>query len=244
MVDLAHALGAQFTTAMQILFPQLMKYARNSAHHSLRATAIGAIAEAIKGAHALPPPELTAQLFRLGLNGLANRQADPDIQRTAAFLCGVLIEMGGHSMETQITNTLQALHPLFGSPDPTVIDNACGAVARIIIAFPDSPHVPIEYILPTLLPTLPLRKDHQEDEPVWKCVAELTRSPKVNARGETVVALLETILRGMDQTPPLQPELKDLLKNALSGWFPALQDLSTSTPSLIPLLHTVANKNL
>eukprot|EP00026_Physarum_polycephalum_P001374 Phypoly_transcript_01375.p1 GENE.Phypoly_transcript_01375~~Phypoly_transcript_01375.p1 ORF type:complete len:1095 (+),score=165.56 Phypoly_transcript_01375:41-3286(+) len=243
MVDLAHALGSQFTTAMQAFFPQLMKYARNSAHHSLRATSIGAMAETIKGAHTLPPPDLTSQLFQLGLNGMTNRQADPDIQRTAAFLCGVVIEMGGNNMETQITNALQALHPLFGSPDPTVIDNACGAVARIILTFPDSPHVPIEFILPTLLPALPLRKDHQEDEPVWKCVAELTRSAKVNAQGETTVALLETILRGLEN-PPLQPQLKDLLKHALGGWFPTLQALSSSTPSLVPLLHTVTNKNL
>lgn len=244
MVDLAHALGAQFIIGMQTLFPQLMKYARVSTHHSLRATVIGAMAEAIKGAHALPSSELVLQLFQLGLNGMANRQADPDIQRTAAFLCGILIEMGGKSMEAYIANALQALHPLFASPDPTVIDNACGAVARIITAFPDSPHVPIEHILPILLPALPLKKDHQEDEPVWKCVAELTKVSKVNTQGAMVVALLETLLQGIEQDPPLQPEIIELLKLTLNGWFPTLQALSSSTPALISLLHKVVNKKM
>ena len=252
-MDLAHALGAQFAAAMQALFPQLMKYARNSAHHSLRATAIGAMAEAVKGARVLPPLELMSQLFQLGLTGMTNRQADPDIQRTAAFLCGVLIEMGGNSTEAYLTNTLQALHPLFASPDPTVIDNACGAVARIITTFPASPNVPIEYILPTLLPALPLRKDHQEDEPVWRCVAELTTSPKVNVQGqgETAAALLAAIMRGMEQDPPLHPDLVDLLRLSLRRWLPTLQALSSSSnpsssspSSLTSLLHALASKQL
>jgi importin-4 len=242
MVDLAHALGASFGPCFQAIFPTLMKYARPTVHHSLRAAAIGAMAEATKGADTPPTPEMTVQLFQLGLTGLTNRTANPDIQRTSAFLCGVLLELGKDLLESYVLNTLQGLHPLFGSPDPTVVDNACGAVSRIITTFPNSPHVPLEHVLPILLAALPIRQDHQEDEPVWKCVVTLCRLSKVTAVAETVVQLVGAIARGLEQVPSLSPAIVEELRITVRAWLPQLQAMSGSVEALPALLQAISNK--
>lgn len=243
MVDLAHALGKLFVPHMDDLFPLLMKYSRKKAHHSLRSTAIGAMAETINGADALPSsPEMITQLCQLGLMGLTDPELDPDIQRTSAFLCGVLVELGGSNMESFVLQILQGIHPLYSSPDPTVIDNACGAVARIINAFPNSPHVPLEHILPILLPALPIKRDHQEDEPVWKCVGMLCKDPRMVGAGEGVMgAILGAVVRGLEQVPPLEGAVLTRLRNDFSAALPVLQPLSAS-PVLAPLLQTINSK--
>lgn len=244
MVDLAHALGQIYVSQMDTIFPLLMKYSRKSAHHSLRSTSIGAMAETIKGADALPSsPEMITQLCQLGLAGLTNPDMDPDIQRTSAFLCGVLVELGGSKMESFVLQILQAIHPLYSSRDPTVIDNACGAVARIILTFPNSPSVPLEHILPILLPALPIKRDHQEDEVVWRCVGMLCRQPRVIGGGEAAVAaLLGAVQRALDQSrPALEAPVLALLRADLAAALPLLLPFSASA-TVAPLLQAITSK--
>jgi hypothetical protein len=51
------------------------------------------------------------------------------------------------------------------------VDNACGAVARIISSAPQA--VPLQHVLPVLLTALPLREDHEEDATVWTCLTKI-----------------------------------------------------------------------
>lgn len=54
-----------------------------------------------------------------------------------------------------------------------VTDNACGAVARIILK--NTAAVPLEHVLPVLLDSLPLKKDFAEYVPVVDCISVLFR---------------------------------------------------------------------
>jgi hypothetical protein len=54
------------------------------------------------------------------------------------------------------------------------VDNACGAVCRLILAHPNA--VPIEEVIPVLLQHLPLKTDYAENEPVYQCLIQLIRA--------------------------------------------------------------------
>ncbi len=247
LVDLAHALGALFAPFMDILFPHLLTLARDTAHHSIRATAYGAMAEVIKGAASLPSPSIASQLFQFGISGMNNKQQD--IQRTAAFLSGVMLQLGGSSTEAYVPQILLALSALFNSKSAVVVDNACGAVARIITTFPSSPYVPLDRILPIFLPALPLKDDRQEDEPVWSCILALSKSPQITSTKEGVVQLFIVMARGLLQEPPMEQTIYNEVAAVVRAWLPQLQAIATSSAfafisatDFVSLLQVVANK--
>ena len=68
---------------------------------------------------------------------------------------------------------LQSLRPFFDhqGTKTNITDNACGAVARMILRAPAS--VPLEHVLPIFLKNLPLKNDYQENEPVYGCIFSL-----------------------------------------------------------------------
>ena len=57
------------------------------------------------------------------------------------------------------------------SAECALIDNACSALARIIMRAHNV--INIKEILPVFLRSLPLREDHEEDQPVYQCIFTL-----------------------------------------------------------------------
>jgi hypothetical protein len=71
---------------------------------------------------------------------------------------------------------LQTLAGLFNDTSgvPNLLDNATAAVCRMIVA--GASLIPLPQVLPALLKYVPLRKDFQENEAVYKCIFELVKS--------------------------------------------------------------------
>lgn len=76
--------------------------------------------------------------------------------------------------------TLQLLRPLVsgrGTLDDMLVDNACSAVAKVLVAMlrfssqqpQQQPQLVamVDQVLPVLLSALPIRSDHEEDAPVY-----------------------------------------------------------------------------
>lgn len=83
----------------------------------------------------------TDQLFSLFVQALADSEAE--VQSNAAFAVGSLIWHSQADLSSQYLAVLSALHPLFvgslSSPsDENARDNACGAVARLILKRADA----------------------------------------------------------------------------------------------------------
>lgn len=53
-------------------------------------------------------------------------------------------------------------------------DNASGAICRLIMKNPSA--IPLDQVLPVILQHLPLKKDFEENEPVYRCVLHLLQS--------------------------------------------------------------------
>ena len=68
---------------------------------------------------------------------------------------------------------LALLWPLFEKEGSKInsTDNACGAVARMILRSPSN--VPLDQVLPVILKNLPLTRDYEENEPVYNCIFSL-----------------------------------------------------------------------
>ena len=50
-------------------------------------------------------------------------------------------------------------------------DNAAGCVSRMILKHKEA--VPLAEVLPVLVGLLPLKKDFEENEPIYNCIAQL-----------------------------------------------------------------------
>lgn len=66
------------------------------------------------------------------------------------------------------------VEPLLADSVPSVIDNACGALARVIAAH--AARVPLEALAQGLVQRLPLREDMEEVDPVLDALALLLQS--------------------------------------------------------------------
>jgi hypothetical protein len=105
--------------------------------------------------------------------------SDPDaeVQSNAAFATGLLVENSEKDLSPQYIALLGALQPLFNQPNDAPAprlnarDNACGAVARLILR--NAGAVPLAQVLPVLFGALPLRNDLLENRPVFRAVIYL-----------------------------------------------------------------------
>ncbi|KAM3079655.1 hypothetical protein ACMFMG_006068 [Clarireedia jacksonii] len=167
--NLALALGPQFAEIFAEYEKPLKKFASSNTNFE-RSTAIGIIAECAghMGAGITP---FTKSLMPV----LLKRLSDPDAETksNAAYGTGVLIY---HSQDSatylpSYNTILQKLEPLLQTNHARSIDNACGCVARMIMAHPDA--VPLNDILPVMVNLLPLKEDYEENEPIFECITFL-----------------------------------------------------------------------
>jgi hypothetical protein len=69
---------------------------------------------------------------------------EDQIKRNAAYMCGALCQSAGAEAVQYYQEILRRLVPIFNTTEPSLSDNACGAVARMILNSPES--VPLEHV--------------------------------------------------------------------------------------------------
>ncbi|KAL6545740.1 hypothetical protein OROGR_009614 [Orobanche gracilis] len=144
------------------------------------------------------------EIMHLVLKELGSPEATN--RRNAAFCAGELCKNGGNSVLKYYTNVLNRLYPLFGEsePDNAVRDNAAGAVARMIMAHPES--VPLNQVLPVFLQVLPLKEDYEESTSVYGCICNLVLSS--NSQIMSFVPQLVNIFAQVAASSAETPEVK------------------------------------
>ncbi|XP_076920880.1 uncharacterized protein LOC143582105 [Bidens hawaiensis] len=169
----AKAMGSHFAPIFATLFEPLMKFAKGSRPAQDRTMVVACLAEVAQDMGA-PIAAYVDAIMPLVLKELAS--SSETNRRNAAFCVGELCKNGGASSLKYFGDVLRGLYPLFGEsePDDAVKDNAAGAVARMIMAHPES--VPLNQVLPVFVKGLPLKEDHEESMPVYSCVCNLVLS--------------------------------------------------------------------
>jgi hypothetical protein len=163
----AAAIGPQFAPYFDQFVPLILPFCSKPSA-SDRSMAIGALAECADGLQS-GVTNYTEDLLQLFMKAL--QDDDEEVRSNAAFGAGIVVSHTQKDTSAFFPQLLQLLHPLFLTETTTNMrDNACGAVARLIIR--DASKLPLEQILPVLLPCLPLR-DVQENRPVYQALVTL-----------------------------------------------------------------------
>ncbi len=171
IIGLATALGASFTELFKIFEKSILKLA-SSSEHIERSTAVGTIAECIRGMGPAITPS-TSTLLKLLLHRLSDE--DAETKSNAAFAIGLLQEKSQSDPEIlkAFPAILGKLEPMLQTERARMMDNAAGCVSRMIMRHQD--HMPIKMVLPALVELLPLKEDYEENEPVWGMIVRLCK---------------------------------------------------------------------
>ncbi|KAF9423604.1 hypothetical protein BGZ94_008252 [Podila epigama] len=225
VVAFSEALGPSFVPFAKIFIPHIAKYYKKSKPSNERSMAVGCLGEVAKFLKE-GVTEFTEQLFTLFVKALGDEE--DEVRSNAAFAIGILVQNTTIDVSSQYPALLTAVYPLFQNQEMVnVTDNACGAVARMIMAHPNA--VPLDQVLPVFVGALPLKRDFAENEAVFQVLFSLIRSQNnwIFANIAQLLPVFAAVLstEGEEDEAQLQPqtrqELIDIIK-ALNVQVPAL----------------------
>ncbi|OBZ90920.1 putative importin subunit beta-4 [Choanephora cucurbitarum] len=166
---LCEVVGPSFNKYFEVYLPLICKYYKPNKTQAERSMAIGCLGECIVGIKeaVTPHTERLTQLFVKACN-----DEDELVRSNAAFALGCLTTNTQIDLSPHYPTLLTTLSPLFSNQTlPNTVDNAAGAVARLILAHPNA--VPLDQVLPTFTNALPLKADFEENQPVFDCIFKL-----------------------------------------------------------------------
>ena len=173
VTSLAAALGEQFGQLWKLFEKPILQYA-SSSDPGQRSSAVGTIADVIRGMGSAVTP------FTPGLlKALVHRMSDENAltKSNAAFAVGLLVENSeSNDIILKAYNTiLSKLEPLFHTRVSRQVDNAAGAISRMIMKHPNK--IPLGEVLPALLAEdiLPLKEDYEENDPIYRMIVQLCK---------------------------------------------------------------------
>ncbi|KAF9580196.1 hypothetical protein BGW38_003260 [Lunasporangiospora selenospora] len=212
---LAGALGESFVPYAKVFIPHIAKYYSNNKPTSERSMAIGSLGDISSGMGA-GVTEFTETIYPMLLKALGDKEEE--VRSNAAFSVGVLVQNSNIDISSQYPALLTALYPLFqGQSMEIVTDNACGAVARMIMKHPNA--VPLDQVLPVFIQALPLKRDFEENEPVYKLLFSLIRSQNASVAphiGHLMKVFTEVLSKEDELKPHTRAEMVEIAQ-ALSA---------------------------
>jgi hypothetical protein len=211
--------GEHFLATFQEIFPQLLSFATGLRASRDRAAAVGCFAEVLRE---LGPSSLNfvESVFPVVIQGLASDNFV--LKANSAFCVGILAEISGDKLYAAYEQILHAVRPLFAADanDDVVVDNACAAVARLILA--GVAHVPLEHVLPVFLSALPLKADFDESNVVFSCLNGLVKSQNP-AVVNFIPQIIEVYAKSLTPSSNVDEEDQAEIKLCVRGLFGAFE---------------------
>jgi hypothetical protein len=172
IASMALVLGEQFKEYFEGFYPSIVSFYSPAKATNERNMAIGTLGEIAAGIKGTITP-YTEEILKVLMAGL--KDENNEVNSNAAYSIGVLCENTQLDISSYYPEILSSLSPLFNPESlPQTVDNACGAVARLLLRYPTI--VPIEEILPTFFNALPLKSDYEENVAVVKFLQYLFES--------------------------------------------------------------------
>jgi len=205
--SMALVLGEQFKEYFEGFYPNIVSFYNPAKAPNERNMAIGTLGEIAAGIKGAITP-YTEEILKVLMAGL--KDENNEVNSNAAYSTGILCENTQLDISSYYPEILSSLSPLFNSSSlPQTIDNACGAVARLLLRYPTV--VPIEEVLPTFFNALPLKSDYEENVPVVKFLQYLfeSQNPFILNNKEGLTNLFQAML-----SPP-EAQLNDECRAAV-----------------------------
>jgi hypothetical protein len=190
--SMALVLGEQFKEYFEGFYPNIVSFYNPAKAPNERNMAIGTLGEIAAGIKEVITP-YTEEILKVLMAGL--KDENNEVNSNAAYSTGILCEYTQLDISSYYPEILSSLSPLFNSSSlPQTIDNACGAVARLLLRYPNV--VPIEEVLPTFFNSLPLKSDYEENVPVVKFLQYLfeSQNPFILNNKEGLTNLFQAML--------------------------------------------------
>ncbi|KXS17792.1 ARM repeat-containing protein [Gonapodya prolifera JEL478] len=209
---MARATGPAFGQAMPTILPQIAKYYKPTRSSSDRSMAVGCMGEITDGLKNGVTPYAVAMLDLLVK---ALEDEEEDVRSNAIWATGLVLYNAESDLTQLYPLVLQKMQKLF---DPESVtnqrDNACGALARMILKAPNA--VPVDQALPILVGALPLKRDFEENEPVFQALFSLFRvnNSWVFQNVNQLLPVFQQVLAPPENQlkPPTRAELQELMK--------------------------------
>lgn len=155
----------------------------------------------------------TPQLLQLATAALNDE--DPEVQSNAAYFIGTLTSSSGQDLSSQYGTIFASLQNLFNLKNDKkesyrARDNACGAVARMIMK--NRAAVPVEQVLPGVVSALPLTQDFEPYTPLFECFFRLA-----SENDQTLVNSLDALLPVFSKVLQDQTNAKDEISRPLAS---------------------------
>jgi hypothetical protein len=217
---LCETVGPEFSKYFEVYLPLILKYYKPTKTQSERSMAVGCLGECINGIKGAVTPH-TERLFQLFVKACGDE--DELVRSNSAYALGLLSFHSQVDLSPHYPAMLTALYPLFSNQTfPNTVDNATGAVARLILARPSA--MPLDQVLPTFVGALPLKADYEENQPVFECIFQL-----FNANNTFVLGNLPQFLHIFSQVLADNDQLKEATRNHL---IELIRHLNTQSPEL------------
>lgn len=153
-----------FGRALPLLLEKLHKALDNEDLQSDRSLVYGTLSESFSVLQGCTATWFD-NLLPLYLKGLQDEYEQA--RQNAVFGIGEMVLYGEDKAYSHYAEILQALSQVVAVEEhPSVLDNVCGALARLIIA--NSSLIPLEHVLPVFIQKLPLREDFHENKSVFR----------------------------------------------------------------------------
>lgn len=155
-----------FGRVLPLLVEKLEKSRNNEDLQAERSICYGTLSESFAALKGCTMTWFDA-LLPLYLDGIQDEYEQA--RQNAVFGLGELVLFGEDKAFPHFPQILQALSQSVSVEEhPGVLDNICGALARLIIA--NSNLVPLDHVLPVFVHKLPLREDFHENKSVFKAM--------------------------------------------------------------------------
>ncbi|CAL4921877.1 unnamed protein product [Urochloa decumbens] len=225
----AKVMGSYFDPIFAKLFDPLMKFAKSPHPPQDKTMVVATLAEVAQEMGA-PISAYVDKIMPLVLKELASSYATN--RRNAAFCVGEICKNGGAAALKYYGDILRSLHNLFSNSesDDAVRDNAAGAIARMIMAQPQS--IPLNQVLPVFIKALPLKEDHEESMPVYSCICSLLLSshPQILPLVPDVIHVFAQVVVSPDETDEIKTNIGKAVSHLISVYGQQMQPILSALP--------------
>jgi hypothetical protein len=236
--EIAKVYGEGFATLWPNFLPVVLGYLSPKRGVSDHAMALGTLAE-VTGAMGDAVQPFFKRMFPPMLGML--RSEDGGTRSNAAYGVGLLCQHCPLQATPHFPAILAALQPLLdpASNPPNCVDNACGALARMLASNLDACH--FEKVFPAFLERLPLRQDWQENPAVYGTLCSLMiRLPDLlRPYLPRLLPLMCHALQASEVQPEVKAGVADAMRTALSTQEASRQVASSMPPAQQAVLQSL-----
>eukprot|EP01121_Diplochlamys_sp_Union-15-3_P015584 TRINITY_DN5188_c0_g1_i1.p1 TRINITY_DN5188_c0_g1~~TRINITY_DN5188_c0_g1_i1.p1 ORF type:complete len:831 (+),score=142.12 TRINITY_DN5188_c0_g1_i1:157-2493(+) len=216
IADLSKVFGNYFLNYFELI-EELLRYHLNpSSVPGFREDVIACCAEVCRALG----PHIHYKLDILAAAAIAGLKDEYEpVRCNSAYLTGTLCEYGGEKVLQYYPQFLELLSHLFNKNSiPGTIDNASGALGRMITAYPMA--VPLQQVLPVLIDSLPLRVDFQESHSTYGALISLfyKSNEAIVPFIPRIVVLFSDLVTDQNVPSDVQAEMTKVLKVLISQY--------------------------